>query len=124
MAKIEKFTDLEAWQLGRKLGIAVYEVSAKFPKTEIYGLVSQLRRATISITSNIAEGFSRYYFANRLKFYYMARGSLGEVQSQLILARDTGILNNEDYKDLWCQTEQVEIVLGGLIRKTRNLANS
>lgn len=119
--KISKFTDLHAWKEAHLLTLQVYLLTKKFPKDEQFGLTSQLRRAVISIESCIAEGFNRYHYKDRLNFYYDARGSLGEVQSQTITARDLEYMSEENQQDLLNQAEKVSVILGGLIRSTENL---
>ncbi|MFZ5366066.1 MAG: four helix bundle protein [Patescibacteria group bacterium] len=121
--KINRFIDLEAWKEAHKLVLLVYEVTAKFPKSELYGLVSQLRRAAVSIESCIAEGFCRYHYKDRLNFYYDARGSVGEIQSEIIDARDLKFINEEDFKKVFDQAEKVGVILGGLIRTTQRLSS-
>lgn len=121
--KINKFTDLEAWKEAHKLTLLVYEVTNKFPKSELYGLVSQLRRAVVSIESCIAEGFCRYHYKDRLNFYYDARGSVGEVQSQIMDAKDLNFIEEGDLQRVFNQTEKVGVILGGLIRTTQKLSS-
>ena len=120
---IRKFTDLDAWKEAHKLTLLVYKFTSSFPKPEIFGLVSQLRRAAVSIESCIAEGFSRFHYKDRLNFYYDARGSIAEVQTQSITSRDLGYINNQCFEEIMSQSEKVAIILGGLIRSTENLAN-
>lgn len=124
MGKIAKFSDLNVWQEAHELVSLVYEITNSFPKTEIFGLTSQLRRAVVSITANIAEGFSRYHYKDRLRFYYDARGSLSEVQSELLDAQKVGLITQIALDKIWSQTERVHLLLGGLIRKTNSLSNS
>lgn len=119
--KIKQFTDLDAWKEAHKLTLWVYKITARFPSEEKYGLNSQLRRSAVSTESNIAEGFNRYHFGERINFYYDARGSLGEVQSQLITSNDLEFLTQKDFKKLWSQTIKVDIILNGLITRTRGL---
>lgn len=119
---IAKFTDLDVWKEAHHLTLLVYQVTNNFPKTEVYGLTSQIRRAAVSIESCIAEGFCRYHFKDRLNFYYEARGSVGEVQSQLITAKDLGFIDEETFRKTFMQTEKVGVILGGLIRSTESLA--
>ncbi len=88
MIKIQKFTDLEVWKQAHKLTILIYRYTESFPKTEIFGLTSQIRRAAVSIESCIAEGFSRYHYKDRLNFYYDARGSISEVKTQSMVSID------------------------------------
>lgn len=120
--KINRFSDLEAWKEAHKLTLFVYQITANFPKEEMYGLVSQLRRAAISIESCIAEGFSRYHYKDRLNFYYDARGSVAEVQSQSITSKDLKFMSEENFERVIVQSERVGIILGGLIRSTENLS--
>jgi len=122
--KINKFTDLEVWKEAHKLTLVIYQITNNFPKSELYGLTSQLRRAAVSIESCIAEGFSRYHYKDRLRFYYDARGSISEVQSQLITAKDLKFIKEKQFDDIFNQTEKTGIILGGLIRSTENLAKS
>lgn len=119
--KISKFADLDAWKEAHKLTLLVYKVTSEFPKTELYGLTSQLRRAVVSIESCIAEGFCRFHYKDRLNFYYDARGSTGEVQSQLIDAKDLRFIEESNFKLIWDQTEKVNLILNGLIRGTGRL---
>ena len=79
MERIKSFTDLIAWQEAHKLALIVYKTTKKFPENEKFGLVSQMRRSAVSITSNIAEGFSRVSKKEKLQFYAIARGSLTEL---------------------------------------------
>lgn len=119
MAKINKFTDLEVWKKAHELTLQVYLYSKSFPKEEMFGLLSQIRRAVVSVESNIAEGFSRYHYKDRVKFYFQARGSLSEVQSQLITTKDLGYINQEDFNKMFELSEKVAIILSGLIRSTQ-----
>lgn len=93
--KIQSFTDLTAWQRGHELVIAIYKITKVFPREELYSLVDQMRRCTVSITSNIAEGFSRKSYKEKIQFYSMALGSTTELQNQLLVARDVGYIKKE-----------------------------
>ncbi|MBI4982190.1 MAG: four helix bundle protein [Candidatus Omnitrophica bacterium] len=114
--EIKKFEDLEAWQISHKLVLEIYKVTVEFPKEEQYGIVSQLRRAALSVTSNIAEGFSRFHFNDKVKFYYNSRGSLSEVRNCIILAFDLNYLNKDIYFKLLDNSERVLKLINGLIR--------
>jgi len=81
MEKIKSFTDLISWQEGHKLVLLIYAITKKFPKEELFGLVSQIRRCAISITSNIAEGFSRKSKKEKINFYHISLDSLTELQN-------------------------------------------
>ncbi|MEK7067636.1 MAG: four helix bundle protein, partial [Patescibacteria group bacterium] len=83
-SEIKNFYNLTVWKKAHELTLKIYKATRKFPKDELYGLVSQLRRAVSSIAANIAEGFERYYFKDKIRFYYQARGSAAEVQNFLL----------------------------------------
>lgn len=113
---IKSFTDLSAWKVGHELVLQVYKATKKFPKSELFGLVSQIRRAASSITANIAEGWGRYHFADKTRFYYQSRGSNAEVQNFLILSKDLGYLSGESYLILIDKAINSFRVINGLIR--------
>jgi len=115
-AKIRSFTDLYAWQEGHKLVLMIYEITDKFPNKEIFGLVSQMRRCAVSITSNIAEGFSRATAKDKCQFYSIAHGSLTELQNQLIISRDVKYLDKENFTKIANQTIVVHKLITGLKR--------
>lgn len=114
--KIRSFTDLFSWKEGHKLVLLVYSCTENFPNKEIFGLTNQMRRAAVSVTSNIAEGFSRKTTKEKLQFYSMAYGSLTELQNQLIIARDVKYLNKDVFKKVADQTVVVAKLLNGLKR--------
>lgn len=118
-AKIKSFTDLEAWREGHKLVMAIYKITKKLPKEELFCLVSQMRRAAISITSNIAEGFSRQSFKEKIQFYFIAQSSLTELQNQLIVTKDAKYITREEFYSIAAQTVKTHKLLSGLIKKTR-----
>ena len=117
--KIKSFTDLLVWQEGHKLVLTIYKITKKFPKTKLFGLTSQICRAVVSITSNISEGFSRQSFKEKLRFYYMALGSLTEVQNQILIAKDLGYLDQAEFNKVAEQTINVHKLLNGFIAKTK-----
>jgi len=117
--KIYSFTDLEVWQEGHKLVLMVYKITKNFPKEELFSLTNQLRRAVVSITSNIAEGFSRQGYKEKLQFYYMALGSLTEVKNQLLIAKDLKYLTRKDFDILAKQIIIVHKLLNAFISKTK-----
>ena len=116
MKKINNFYDLDAWQVAHSLTVEIYKITEEFPKEEQYGIVSQLRRAAGSITANIAEGFARYHFKDKIRFYHQARGSAAEVQNFLILAKDLGYINMEKCGQLGEKAKQSMKLINGLIR--------
>jgi len=116
MDKINSFTDLNTWKEGHKLVLSIYKLTKKFPINERFGLVSQINRAVVSVTSNIAEGFSRPGRKDKINFYYMAVSSLTETQNQLIIARDLGYLNTKEFVNIKDQTVVVQKLIHGLIK--------
>jgi four helix bundle protein len=118
-AKIQSFTGLIAWQEAHTLVIMIYRFTSKFPESESFGLTNQLRRAVISITSNIAEGFSRKSFKEKIQFYSMALSSLTEVQNQILAARDVGLMHIKDFAEVAEQSVHVSKLINGLIKKSR-----
>jgi len=113
---INSYKDMDAWKLGYQLGLEIYKATKGFPDDERFGLVSQLRRGGISIPSNIAEGFGRGSKQDYVRFLRVARGSLNEVETQLMFAGDLGYLAREEQETLMERCQRVARVLGGLIR--------
>ena len=101
--KIRDFTDLEAWRKAHELALLIYKATEKFPKSEAFGLISQMQRAAVSITSNIAEGFGRQTLKEKIQFYYQAQGSLASEFDRIM---DALITSHK--------------LLQGLLRKTRS----
>jgi len=101
MKKIKSFQDLNIWQEAHRLVLEVNRITSNFPKEEIYCLVSQIRRASISIPANIAEGTGRNTTKELLSFVYNARDSLSEVIYYLILSRDLGYIEKEKFNNLY-----------------------
>ncbi|MEK9151629.1 MAG: four helix bundle protein [Patescibacteria group bacterium] len=120
--KINSFTDLVVWQEGHLLVLDIYKFSELFPQKEIFGLTNQIRRAAVSITSNISEGFSRQSIKEKVQFYYIAKGSLTEVQNQLLIARDVGFLKKDDFRILSDRSITVGKLLTGFIKKTKTFS--
>jgi len=118
--KITSFTDLNAWKEGHKLVLNIYKQSKGFPKEELFSLTNQIQRSSVSITSNIAECFSRRSNKEKLQFYYISLGSLTEVQNQLLVARDIGYIRKKDFKNIAEQTIIVSKLCNGLIKKIKN----
>jgi len=122
--KINAFTDLHTWQEGHKLVLSIYTHTKNFPREEQFGLTSQIRRASVSITSNIAEGFSRNSFKEKLQFYAISLGSVTEVQNQLMIAKDVGYVPTPVFYDLHAQSIVVSKLLNGLIKKTKTIIHT
>ena len=117
--KIHSFTDLIAWRKAHNLVLMVYKLTDEFPKSEVFGLTNQIRRSAVSVTSNIAEGFSRVTNKDKSQFYAMSLGSLTELQSQLLIARDIEYISKENFMTASELSVEVSKLLNGL-RKIRN----
>jgi four helix bundle protein len=118
------YTKIEAWRLADDLTVAVYERTRSFPKEEMYGLTSQLRRASYSVPANVVEGASRESKKDYLHFLYIARGSLSETQYFIHLARRLDYLSVEEADTLREQTKFAFACLHGLIRAVEKEAAS
>lgn len=119
--RITSFTKLDTWREGHILVLAIYSQTKAFPKEEIFCLTNQIRRAVVSITSNIAEGFSRNSWKEKLQFYTTAMGSLTEVENQILIARDVGYMSNDQFIHLANQAVRVGKLLTGLIKKSKSM---
>ena len=121
--KIESFKDLIAWQKGHELVLEIYKITKIFPKEEQFGLTNQLRRAAVSLTSNIAEGFSRRSYKEKAQFYSMGLGSLTEVQNQLLIAEDIGYISKVIASKLEEKIIEISKITNGLIKSSRGKFN-
>src|SRR3989344_2718252 len=119
--QIRSFKDLRAWQEGHRLVLMIYDATKLFPKDEQFGLTNQIRRAAVSVTSNIAEGFSRKSLKEKIQFYSMSHGSLAEVENQIIIAKDIGYINQETFNDMSDSIIVTSKTLNGLIKSLRSL---
>jgi four helix bundle protein len=116
---LSSYRDLLVWQKAMELVVETYRLSSRFPKEEQYGLTSQLRRASVSVPSNIAEGYGRASRKEYLQFLYVGQGSLKETETQIILAEMLGYASKDATKLLLERAEVVGKLLGGLIRALR-----
>ncbi len=121
--KIQSFTDLNTWKEGHRLVIMVYKITKTFPKEETYSIIDQMRRASSSVTANIAEGFGRQTYKEKVQFYYMAQGSLTELKNFALIARDVNYLKDNEFNDLSNQADLTHQLLQGLIQKTKSFVN-
>jgi len=117
MAKVKDFRDLTVWRLGKEIVVEAYKISKGFPKSEIYGLTNQMRRAAVSIPSNIAEGFNRQHNKEYRQFLYTALGSCAELETQLEVSWDLGFLTKEVESPLLEKIKQKSRMLQNLIKK-------
>ena len=111
--------DLVLWQKALDLAVAVHEATAVFPKSEMFGLVSQIRRAAVSIPSNIAEGSARRSTREFIAFMHIARGSMAEVETQLLLAQRVGYVGNERLTVLQLRLDEVGRIMNAVITGLR-----
>ena len=119
MNKIQTFTDLTTWQEAHKLVIDIYQITKILPHQEQYGLTSQIQRAAVSVTCNIAEGFGRRGQKEKIQFYYIAHGSLTETQNLIFILRDTNLITKEKSILTLAHISKVQALLNGLIRSTK-----
>ena len=122
--KIKSFTDLFVWQEGHKLLLMIYKETKKFPKEELFCLISQIRRAAVSITSNIAEGFGRQGYKEKIQFCYLAQGSLIELKNQLLAAKDIGYIEKDDFNRIAEQANKTHQLLQGIIKSSKSILKS
>lgn len=117
---MQDYRQLKVWEHSHRLVLAVYSVTASFPPAERFGLSRQLRRAATSVASNIVEGASRSTNRDFARFLDIARGSLGEVEYQLLLAHDLGYVDEQESADLMGNAGVVGGMLTNLIRSVRS----
>lgn len=124
LMKIQSFTDLTVWQKGYEFVIDLYKITNNFPQSEQFSLTNQMRRAAVSIASNIAEGFGRESYKEKNQFYNIARGSLIEVQNQLLISKGLEYLSDEESQELMKKSVIVHKLLNALILKKIRLSFS
>ena len=116
---MKDFRQLKVWEKSHQLALSVYKATKKFPKEELYGLTSQIRRASMSIPTNIAEGCGRNTDKEFARFLQIAMGSASETEYQLILARDLEFLPTDSYEKLHSEVEEVKRMLASLLKTLR-----
>ena len=122
--EVKSFENLEVWQIGRDLVAEVYALTASLPESEAFGLIPQMKRAALSVPANIAEGFGRYHYMNKAKFYLNARSSLYELKSHLLIAQDLRYLKrSQPVSDVLTLVDSLSVKLNNLIATTRKLKN-
>jgi four helix bundle protein len=117
------FTQLKVWERSHRLALAAYRATLDFPREEMYGLTSQVRRSCAAIPANIAEGCGRGSNADLARFLQMALGSASELQYQLLLAHDLSFLNPRDYEYLTQEVTEIKRMLTSFIKNLRAFAN-
>lgn len=109
------FTDLEIYRLAEELIIDIYKITKKFPKEEVYGITSQLRRAVVSVAINIAESYGRYHYKDRVLFLYNSRGSLLEVKSLVLICFKLGFLEKRNKEELVGKIDKLGVKINNFI---------
>jgi len=116
---MKDFRQLKVWEKSHQLALAIYKETKKFPKEELYGLTSQIRRASMSVPTNIAEGCGLNTDKGFARLLQIAMGSASETEYQLILARDLELLSNETYEKLHNEVEEVKRMLASFLKTLR-----
>ncbi|MFP5470042.1 MAG: four helix bundle protein [Bacteroidia bacterium] len=116
MGKFETFEDIEAWQEAKALAVSIYSVSNVGEFSKDYSFKDQLRRSAVSISSNIAEGFERQGDKEFSRFLYIAKGSCGELRSQLYIAKELKYLTEDEFKEFSNRTLKISKMISGLIK--------
>lgn len=116
---IQSYNEIKAWQLGMELVTLVYQLTERFPQNEMFGLTNQIRRASVSVPSNIAEGFGRNSNGDFSHFLSMANGSLCEVETQLLIAKNLGFITQDAYEQLINKTLECGKVLRAFWKSVR-----
>ncbi|MBX9726868.1 MAG: four helix bundle protein [Rickettsiales bacterium] len=117
MERISSYKDLVVWQKATQLALFVYKATKSFPKEEMYGLTSQIRRCSVSVPSNIAEGSERNSTRDFLRFINMAHGSLAELETQFYIAQQLEYVSAENYEQLQTKAAEIGRMLNGLAKK-------
>ncbi len=124
MSTIKAFEELIIWQEARKFTNNIYRVTKKFPKEELYGLTSQMRRAAVSVMSNIAEGFDRRTTKEFISFLIIARASVSEVQNDLYISLDLNYINTEKFQTNYDYAQKIAKLINGLINYLKSQTES
>jgi four helix bundle protein len=115
--KIKNFKDLDIWALGKNIVLETYKITKGFPKEEMYGLTSQMRRTAVSVPSNIAEGFNRRHNKEYAQFLFIALGSCAELETHIEVSYDLGYLNNEFHRKILESLDHESRMIRNLIKK-------
>ena len=112
---MQSYKELIAYQKGYKLTLKIYQITKDYPREEIYGLTSQMRRSVVSIPCNIGEGYRRGHRKEYIQFLHMAHGSCGELETLISLSHDLGLISEQVFQELYGLQEEVSKLLNGLI---------
>lgn len=120
MTKITSYKDLNVWKEAMDLTTHIYKQTSSFPKEELFGLISQMRRASVSVPSNIAEGHARYSIKEYIHHLSYSIGSLAELERQIQIAFNLNYIDNESLNFLFVKTQKTGALLGALIKSLKN----
>ena len=123
MSDIRTFRDLFVWQAAHELTLDIYRITKTFPKEENYALIPQIRRAAVSVASNIVEGFHRKSLGESIRFYRYSEASLEEVKYQLLVAKDLEYISEKDYNNIIELADEVGKMLNGWMKSQKPLAD-
>ncbi len=115
--KIRNFRDLEIWRLGKEIALDTYEIIKNFPRDEMYGLSAQMRRAAISIPSNIAEGFNRYHNREYRQFLFISLGSCAELETQIEICSDLNLMDDNKKNNTIEKLDHEQRMIRNLLKK-------
>lgn len=118
------FANFGVWKEGHKLVLLIYKLTKKFPKEELFALVPQMRRAAVSVTSNIAEGYGRSSQKDKIHFYFIARGSLTELENQTLISKDIGYISEGEFGETYEKILEVSRLLNSFIKNARSYVAS
>lgn len=116
---IKSYKDIIVWKKAHELTLLVYRLTEKYPKTELFGLVSQSRRCAVSVPSNLVEGFKRKGPKDAIHFYNISQGSLEELRYQMLLVRDLGYISSHEYQELELLADEVAKLLYSWIKNQK-----
>jgi len=119
MGKIKSFEDLEVWRRSHIIVVQLYRITQNYPRDELYGITSQIRRAAISVPNNIAEGAGRYSTKDFIRFLIQARGSLNELSYLIMLSKDLNFINIDDQKPILKEINEIGKMLNAMINSLR-----
>jgi four helix bundle protein len=117
--EVKSFEDLDVWKKAKDLVVDIYQLTSRFLKDETFGITSQIKRASLSVPANIAEGFGRFHYLDKSKFYLNARGSLFELKSHLLVATDLGFVDDTTSKRMIKRFNDLGIRINNLISVTK-----
>ena len=120
MSTVKSFEELTIWQEARELTNKIYILSKRFPKEELYGLTSQIRRASVSIMSNIAEGFNRRSTKEFINFLIISRALISEVQNDLYISLDLNYINKKEFETIYNHAQKISMSINKLITYLRS----